>query len=296
MISIIVCSVRKDQLEQFQSNVSETIGVPFELISIDNTIDPKSITQVYNEGAKLAKFETLCFVHEDVAFKTKNWGQNLVNFFNSNQKAGLVGIAGCAYKPKMPTGWGCQGLEGLLIKINLIQHYKHKNQKPTLHFLNGGNDLHARVACIDGVFMATRKKVVEEIPFDNDLKGFHGYDIDFSIRVNARYEAYVAFDILLEHFSEGSFDQYWFENIIYIHDKLRGSLPLNPLNLTKKQMVTCEKRSFRFMAKFCSTRLPISTAVKILKMSVLKEYDYFTYLKMYYSLTKAYIKKRKVSF
>jgi hypothetical protein len=37
----------------------------------------------------------------------------------------------------------------------------------------------AEVAGIDGMFLATRKEIMEKINFSDDLlKGFHAYDID----------------------------------------------------------------------------------------------------------------------
>jgi hypothetical protein len=295
MLSIVICPVNPDYLSQIKTNIQATIGIPYEIIAIDNRKNPRGITQVYNEGTSKAKYDFICYVHEDVAFQTKDWGKNLLEAFE-NPNVGLVGVAGGAYKPSIPSGWGAQGHELLLIKINLIQHFKYKDKAPSLQFLNGKKERHSRVACVDGVFLATRKTVAMEFPFDESLTGFHGYDIDFSISVNTKYEVYVAFDILLEHFSEGGFNQDWFETILKVHDKWKGILPLNPINLTREQMIVVEKRSFRFMAKYCSTRVPFQTALRILKLSVLKELDYLTYLKMYYSLVKAYLKKKEVSF
>jgi hypothetical protein len=42
LISIIVCSISAKLIEQLSNNIKETIGVPHELIAIDNTIKKRS--------------------------------------------------------------------------------------------------------------------------------------------------------------------------------------------------------------------------------------------------------------
>ncbi|WP_194776125.1 glycosyltransferase [Pararhodonellum marinum] len=294
MLSIVICSIDVERLRTLKENIRLTVGVPYEIIAIDNSIDPRGITSVYNQGAKEATFENLLFVHEDVKFNTQDWGKLLVD--NLSQKnVGLVGIAGCAYKTRFPTGWISHGLEYRLIKINLIQHYKYEKKESLHAFQRIGEEKLARVACVDGVFLATKKKVVEEFPFDESLKGFHGYDIDFAIAVNQKYEVYVTFEVLVEHFSEGTLNSEWIESTFYINQKWADQLPLNPLNLIKREMAICEKHTFRTILKFFSQHVPIGRMYGVLKISALKQLDYATYLKMYFSLAKAYLSKQEKS-
>jgi hypothetical protein len=295
MLSIIICSIRPQQLKEISENIARTVGIPYELVAIDNREKPRGITAVYNEGARKAKFEHLCFVHEDVEFKSKNWGKNLVEHLQ-NPKVGLLGIAGGKYKPKVPSGWGAQGLEHRLIKINLIQHYKAKDLDPQLHYLNKQEETLSQVACVDGVFMATKKSVVMEIPFEeNLLKGFHGYDIDFSIAVNQKYQVFVCFDILLEHFSEGSFSKDWIDSTLLIHRKWQHVLPINIGDLSKKDMIICEKRTFRFVARIFRKHSTLPTILQALQLSALKQLDYINYLKMYLSIARIYLSKNSNS-
>src|SRR4051812_15562048 len=105
MISVIICSIDKDFARQVQDNIARTIGVVWEHIIIDNTISTRSITQVYNIGAGRAQYDLLCFVHEDVVFDTPNWGRIIVDHFSKDHGPGLIGVAGCKYKSKTPSGW-----------------------------------------------------------------------------------------------------------------------------------------------------------------------------------------------
>jgi hypothetical protein len=75
------------------NNITETAGVDVEIIPIDNSDNKYSIFSAYNTGYKKANFEYLCFLHEDISFKTHNWGQKLIQHL-SKGGTGFVGIAG----------------------------------------------------------------------------------------------------------------------------------------------------------------------------------------------------------
>ncbi len=49
-------------------------------------------------GASQAKFNIICFLHEDVLFRSQNWGLTLVSLFADHPDLGLVGLAGSKYK------------------------------------------------------------------------------------------------------------------------------------------------------------------------------------------------------
>ena len=84
MVSVIICSINKTLARQVEQNIQETIGVPWELILTDNTELKKGITWVYNEAASRARFEILCFEHEDVLFGTANWGALIQQYFKND--------------------------------------------------------------------------------------------------------------------------------------------------------------------------------------------------------------------
>ncbi|MFX4377337.1 glycosyltransferase, partial [Acinetobacter baumannii] len=68
----------------------------------DNSANRYSICSAYNEGAEKAKYDNLCFVHEDVVFRTNNWGQIALT---EVKKFDLLGVAGSNYKSKAISGW-----------------------------------------------------------------------------------------------------------------------------------------------------------------------------------------------
>ena len=225
MISVIVSSYRVEYFSVLKTNIAETIGVEYELIMVENP-GTMGICKAYNIGAKKSKYPYLCFVHEDVKFKSKNWGQNLINHFLSDPKCGVIGVAGSVCKNRMVTSWWQPVIEGTETKrTNYIQVFPNGTSQ---HFLlNPMNEDKSLVVSLDGVFMAMKKKVWEKVLFDQKLlKGFHAYDLDFTIRSSKNFNNYVVYDILLEHYSEGVNDLNWLKQNLLIHNKNKGRLPI----------------------------------------------------------------------
>src|ERR1700749_930895 len=119
MISIIISSANPSLLIQASKNIEDTIGVPYELVSFDNSGGQKGICEVYNLGIKKARYELLCFMHEDIEIETHGWGQVVIDQFNSDKELGLLGVAGSIYKTLTPSGW--HGTGNNIARANYIQ-------------------------------------------------------------------------------------------------------------------------------------------------------------------------------
>ena len=208
MISLICSSIRPEDAERLEKNIRETIGenVPFEFIAHDNREDKLGLCKLYNMCAEKAQFDYLCFLHEDVQFDTQNWGEKIIHKL-SELSCGVVGFAGSDIKIKESKGWRVDKANA---HTYYIQHYKHRDKKNKSRFLNVSYKRYAPVVTLDGMALFVRKDVWQEIRFDQDtFTGFHCYDIDFSLAVAQHYDNYVCTDILVEHFSEGSFNSDW---------------------------------------------------------------------------------------
>lgn len=264
MISIIISSANNIFLKQVSENIAATIGVPFEIIATDNSKGEYGICAIYNRGMLKARYDILCFMHEDILIKTDNWGQIIVSLFKNDTQLGLVGVAGSSYKPITPSSWG--GIGGETAYVNIIQSYKHKKKKPKHVYHNPHDETLARVACVDGVWLCTTKSIAKEITFDETtFKGFHGYDIDFSLSVGQKYKVAVTFEILLDHFSEGFYDKTWMQENLKLHYKWNRQLPINIEQITLKEMFHIEKNTFKlFIEQLIKFKFPIVTAFKIL--------------------------------
>lgn len=290
MISIIISSANSTHLKQVRDNIEATIGVPYEIISTDNSDGQRGICEVYNQGIFKAKYDILCFMHEDVLIKTKNWGQKLEQQFHDDNSLGLVGIAGSSYKPLSPSGWVGAGINTTY--SNIIQSYKHKKKRSKHVYHNPNNQNLAEVACVDGVFMMTTKSIAEEIMFDEiTFKKFHGYDIDFSLSVGQKYKVAVSYDILLDHFSEGVYDKTWMKENLKLHNKWNEYLPKNVGSLTPNQVVFIEKNTFKnFIDQLIKFNYPITTAFKMLwKNRRFFELDIKLFFKLKFYIVKKYL-------
>ncbi len=215
MISILICSVNPGYLQRVSDNISQTIGVDYELLVQDNRKENQPICKVYNQLAAQSKFSYLLFLHEDVAFQTINWGKLLLEQLTNHNQRGVVGIAGSAYKSVIPSGW----FTGLKDKdyFNIVHDDKGKIKK-----IRDEHDpamIAANVKVLDGVFLACNKSVWEDIRFNDDLlKGFHFYDIDFSLRASKKYKNIVMRNIDLIHYTKGGdFGEPWVKAAFIFH-------------------------------------------------------------------------------
>lgn len=203
MLSIIISSYQPDYFTALEKNIAETCGMPYEIIKIDNP-GVMGICEAYNKGAALAKFENLLFLHEDVKFETKDWGGILAAYLKKNN-VGCVGLAGTDYIPNCPFAWWSHDENKY---EHIIQYYNNG-------FYTEKNLLKDKeVFALDGVFMACRKNVYEKFKFDRRIKGFHGYDLNFSIRIANEYVNLVTNEISLIHYSSGNPNVDWFKSLV----------------------------------------------------------------------------------
>jgi len=244
MISVIICSVDPSRLAKVGDNIEKTIGVPYELISVDNSSGRYGLCAAYNQGGRQAKYPLLCFMHEDIAFETRDWGR-LVNRHFEEPEVGLLGVAGGDARALVPCSWsvpiGCK-------QINLIQHYKYLKgiSEHVLETDPSGYADKKRVVALDGVWLCTRKEIFDRIKFDDStFPGFHGYDIDYSLQVSREFGVYVVFDILIHHYSEGRPDRSWLKSAMRLSNKWKKQLPVSVIPQTREVYSLHHWRSMR---------------------------------------------------
>src|SRR5690606_28314642 len=129
--------------------------------------------------------------------------------------------------------------------------------------------------------------------FVEALRGFHGYDIGFSLSVPKKYLSVVSHELLMSHYSEGHFSEKWLDAMISIHERRKNELPVF-LHHPGKSEASAEKQSFRYLLKKYKQDLNISFSkgVRILNASNISSYGLILYLKMYLSLVRIIIFKK----
>ena len=232
MISVIICSINPELLFNIRKNINDTIGVPHEILYFDNRGEKKGLCYVYNQLAEKASFSYLCFLHEDVIFSTKNWGSTIADIFIDNSNVGLIGIAGSKYKSAYYSGW-FSGMKELDC-ANYSHQYIDGLEKVFLSPKKIANL--QEVVCVDGVFFCCLKDSWRNTLFDDALlKGFHFYDIDFSLRIAHHSKVVITYDIELTHVtSGGDYGDRWVETAMLYHEKMKTHLPFSKTNVNKK--------------------------------------------------------------
>jgi Glycosyltransferase like family len=223
MFSVIICSIRPDYLEQLKINLSRTIGEPYELLVWDNRAEPRGLCEVYNRLASGARYPFLCFIHEDILFESENWGGSLLRAFGQDPALGLIGVAGATYKSRTPSGWSTGLPEYDRVDI---RHRDPSGQTIHLYQNPSGAGIEP-VVTADGVFLCTPKEIWGAHRFDESrLKGFHGYDLDFSFRIGRKHRIGVLFGIGILHLTTGgNFGDEWVTTILGWHRRNALSLP-----------------------------------------------------------------------
>lgn len=258
MLSIIICSISPERLQNIKQNIEDTIGVDYELIAIDNRVNNWPIARVYNEGARQARYPYLFFVHEDVIFHNSGWGKAIEEKLDEPD-CGVIGFAGSKVMTDCYSGWG---------------QYNYHWHSAYYFFANDGVtvDLEAYnvklkepydpVVVVDGFAFFVRRDVWAQCPFDEALlTGFHCYDIDFSLQVGQKYRNYVCgLDIKIEHLSAGNFSSAWVLDTIRLYDnKWKQMLPLKTDDVrmsSKAYRKNKEELCYRFLFKALRTDVP----------------------------------------
>ncbi len=230
MISIIVCSRIGNISAEIKQNIAETIGCEFELTEIDNSDNRYSIFQAYNEGVGRSKGEILCFMHEDVLFRSQGWGTTIVKHFYDCEEIGLIGFAGTHFLPDTPMYWYSSPFisqHNLNNDQGIVEEHFHEE------WFNG--EVLIETVAVDGFCFFVRKALFDRIFFDDKTyNGFHMYDMDICMQViEAGCKVCVCRSVLPEHcwsenkqFSKRGGDLFFY-NLELFSEKWHCRLPIH---------------------------------------------------------------------
>ena len=181
----------------------------------------KSLSEIYNEIINESENNIIVLCHDDIEFDTNKWGDKLLKNFSKNPEYGILGMAGSKYLDVSSQWWKIpQTMYGIV-------NHKHDGKKWDSTYSKSLGDNIVEVVLVDGLFISFDKTKITH-KFDETIKGFHFYDLGFSIPnyldgVNIG----VMFNIRITHLSIGQTNQQWENNRINFSEKYKEVLPLD---------------------------------------------------------------------
>lgn len=226
MISIIICSRKADISQELKDNIATTIGCEYELCVIDNSRNDYNIFTAYNEGVRRAKGDILCFMHEDIFFRSDNWGKEIIKIFHSYNDIGAAGVIGGQFLSSIHSvWWNASPFVG-----RIIQGYTD-SQGQYHHDCDDGGKVNVLTdaVLVDGCFICIPASLFEsQIHWDDSTySGFHMYDMDICMQIlHQNLRVCITPEILIEHLSLGVKDESYYKALDVFYDKWEKQLPI----------------------------------------------------------------------
>ena len=236
--------------DSFVELLKKTCGVPNpQIIPIENE-GKYSLPEAYNMILEQATNDVVVLCHDDIYFDSKNWGSKILNHFKRNSDYGILGLAGSTQLPSSSKWWED------FSKMKGIVNHEHGGKKwESKYSASLGNQIDD-VVLVDGLFIVLNTKNVKQ-KFNEEIKGFHFYDVDFSFRNFIEdVKIGVIYDVRVTHKSIGETNEQWEQNRIVFAEKHKEILPVKI------------KRNLTINFKKLGTILKTGTVlVKVLKVS-----------------------------
>ena len=190
-----------------------------EIIPVENN-GQFSLTEVYNKILKDSKNDIVILCHDDIYFDSKNWGQKILNHFKRNPDYGVLGLAGSTQLPSSAKWWED------FSKMRGIVNHEHGGKKWESKYSQSlGNQIDDTVL-VDGLFIVINKNNIKQT-FNEEIKGFHFYDVDFSFRnFIDDVKIGVMYDVRVTHKSIGETNEQWEKNREVFAEKYKDILPV----------------------------------------------------------------------
>ena len=203
----------------FVEYIKNTVGPKnVEIIPIEND-GVYSLTQAYNMILDQASNDIVILCHDDIYFEGKGWGSNVLYHFQKNPEYGILGVAGTTHMPKSGQWWEDRS------KMHGIVNHEHQGKKWESKYSNSLGKKIQDVVVVDGLFMCVNKNKITK-NFNEEVQGFHMYDIDFCFRnFLDEVKIGVIYDVRVTHKSIGMTNQEWEKNKNQFAETYKDNLP-----------------------------------------------------------------------
>ena len=145
--------------------------------------EAKTIASGYNELARRAAADILCFVHQDVRFHFDVLN-SIPTYFAGLLKPGVLGVVGSARQIPGKWWWECHPLCGAVCWAEVCNHAPTLCFNPPSRHLPCPEELwYEPVQTLDGLCLFIQREVFEKIGgFDESYDAWHGYDMDICMK------------------------------------------------------------------------------------------------------------------
>lgn len=204
----------------FVELLKKSCGVPNpQIIPIENE-GKYSLPEAYNMILEQATNDIVVLCHDDIYFDSKNWGSKILKHFKRSPEYGILGLAGSTQLPESAKWWED------FSKMKGIVNHEHEGKKwESKYSASLGNQIED-VVLVDGLFIVLNKKNIKQT-FNEEIKGFHFYDVDFSFRNFIEdVKIGVMYDVRVTHKSIGQTNEQWEQNRIKFAEKHKDILPI----------------------------------------------------------------------
>jgi glycosyltransferase involved in cell wall biosynthesis len=190
-----------------------------QIIPIENE-GKYSLPEAYNMILEQATNDIVVLCHDDIYFDSKNWGSKILKHFKRSPEYGILGLAGSTQLPESAKWWED------FSKMKGIVNHEHEGKKWESKYSSSLGNQIEDVVLVDGLFIVLNKKNIKQT-FNEEIKGFHFYDVDFSFRNFIEdVKIGVIYDVRVTHKSIGQTNEQWEQNRIKFAEKHKDLLPV----------------------------------------------------------------------
>jgi len=216
MISVVY-STRKDNPE-FKEHLNKTTKTDLEILQYINNGE-YSLTELYNKGLDESSNDIIVFCHDDIILK-EGWDKKVLNHFDSTEY-GILGMAGTTDLDESGQWW-----KDMSKMVGIVKHTSEGKTWESKYSNNFGDDV-VETVMLDGLFFVVNKNRIKK-RFNEDIKGFHFYDFDFTFGNHLEgVKVGVMFDVKITHKSVGATNEQWNQNRLQFCNLYSDHLPYN---------------------------------------------------------------------
>lgn len=202
---IRVCSVTSGESEDsflYRTSANVIIAYGAQLDFCKNNDLPISVR--YNQFVDRYKDDSddtiYVFLHDDVKINCQDWASRVVSALRNYDVIGLAGIKHCQIKE--PALWHLMGERQDY--RGAVAHPITNKEEESQYMITSFGPMPDRVTLVDGVFLATTKRILNTVRFSEDNPArFHYYDLDFCLECNKNKFTVGVWDIPIIHLSHG---------------------------------------------------------------------------------------------